>query len=248
MPEVSLILLVCAAFLTGGLVKGVIGLGMPTVTLSIMAATVGLREAVVLMLVPTLATNVWQAIQGGALALLLRRIWPFLVMTCIGIWFGVGILADGDARLLSGFLGCLLCFYSAFGLLGKRLPAPGRWEPVFHPVVGAVAGLVNGMTGSFIVPGVIYLQALGFGRDHLVQAMGICFSIATIAIIVAAFANGLFTASLGGFSVGALIPSFLGMALGTRIRSRLSEEAFKKTLFAGLMLFGVYLITKNILL
>ena len=247
MPDPTLIALVCIAFLAGGLVKGVVGLGMPTVTLSIMAATVGLKEAVVLMLVPTLATNVWQAVQGGALAALLRRLWPFLVLTCVGIWFGVGILAGGDTRLLSIFLGCLLCFYSVFGLSGRRLPAPGRWEPITNPAVGAVAGLVNGMTGSFIVPGVIYLQALGLGRDHLVQAMGICFSIATLAIMAAALANGLFTLNLGGLSVGALIPSFLGMALGARVRARLSEEGFKKVLFAALLLFGIYLIARNAL-
>ncbi len=247
MPEPTLIALVCAAFLAGGLVKGVVGLGMPTVTLSIMAATIGLKEAVVLMLVPTLATNVWQALRGGALSLLLRRLWPFLALTCLGIWFGVGILAEGDARLLAMFLGCLLCFYSIFGLAGRRLPAPGRWEPVANPLVGAAAGLINGMTGSFIVPGVIYLQALGLGRDHLVQAMGICFSVATVAIMAAAFWNGLFTLDLGGLSVAALAPSFLGMALGTRVRARLSEEGFKKVLFAAFLMFGIYLVARNAL-
>ena len=248
MPEVTTIVMVGLAFLAGGLVKGVVGLGMPTVTLSIMAVTIGLKEAVVVMLVPTLATNVWQALRGGFLEVLLTRLWPFLATTCVGIWFGVGVLAGGDARVLSILLGVLLCVYSAFGLAGWRVPAPGRWERVTNPAVGGVAGLLNGMTGSFIVPGVIYLQALGLSRDQLVQAMGICFTVATGAIMAAAYANGMFAVDLGGLSLAALAPAFAGMALGARLRARMSEGAFKRALFVALALFGIFLIGRHLLL
>ena len=172
----------------------------------------------------------------------------FLTTTCVGIWFGVGVLASGDARLLSVLLGALLCVYSVLGLAGWRLPPPGRWEPVANPLVGSLAGLLNGMTGSFIVPGVLYLQTLGLGRDHLVQAMGLCFTIATVAIMVAAFANGLYSIDLGTLSLAALLPAFLGMAAGARVRARLSEEGFKKALFVALALFGLFLITRHGLL
>ena len=61
----DLLILVTLTFLLAGTVKGVIGMALPTVSLGILAATLGLKEAIVLMLVPSFVTNVWQGVIGG---------------------------------------------------------------------------------------------------------------------------------------------------------------------------------------
>ena len=94
-PEI--LLLVAAAFLAGGLVKGLIGTGLPTVGLALLAATLGLKVAMPLIVVPALVTNIWQATSGGAFVALLRRLWPLLAMLCIGAWFGAGVPASSPA-------------------------------------------------------------------------------------------------------------------------------------------------------
>ena len=79
------LIFVFAVFLLGGLVKGVVGLGFPIVVLACLAAPLGLKEAMALLIVPGVVINIWQALAGGAFMPILRRIWSLLVASLLGI-------------------------------------------------------------------------------------------------------------------------------------------------------------------
>ncbi len=98
------------------------------------------------------------------------------------------------------------------------------------------------MTGSFVVPGVLYLQALGLTRDMLIQAMGLLFTASTIALAVALGGNDLLSLDLGTWSAAALLPAILGMWIGQRVRRVLSEPLFRRVFFTALLLLGGYII------
>jgi len=135
----------------------------------------------------------------------------------------------------------MLCVYAAISLATPQVPPPGGKEPWLSPVVGAANGVISGMTGSFVVPGVLYLQALGLPRDLLVQAMGLLFTVSTLALAAALGGHGLLPAELGLLSAGALVPAFAGMALGQRLRRRIPEQRFRKIFFLSLTLLGLYI-------
>ncbi len=244
-PEI--VIIVGAVFLLAGLVKGLVGLGLPTISLALLTATFGLKEAMALMLVPAFATNLWQALAGRDTAAVVRRLGPMLALSCVGIWFAVGVLARSDAVLLSGLFGILLCVYCLFGLTAPQIPAPGPRERWLSPVFGLVSGFSAGLTGSFVVPGALYLQALGMPRDMLIQAMGMTFTVASVALAVSLGRNDLLPAELGTLSVAALVPSFLGMALGQKVRRRLPEERFRQVFFFALFALGVYIVARAFL-
>ena len=231
-------------FLLGGIVKGVSGIGLPTVTIVLMAAFVGLKEGIALMILPTFVTNVWQGLVGGYLLKLLRRMWSLLLMAAVGAWIGAGILAGADAMYLAAFLGVLLCVYSAVSLVTPQVPPPGRAEPWLSPIVGGTAGLIGGMTGNYAVPGAVYLQALGLPRDALVQALGIAFLFFTLVLGLALAWHGVMTPSAGALSAAAVAPSLAGMAFGQRLRRHLSESAFRRIFFVLLMGMGAWLIVR----
>jgi hypothetical protein len=239
--DTNIIVIATGAFLLGGFVKGVVGLGLPTVSLAILTATVGLKEAMVLMLFSSFVTNAWQALIGGHLLAILRRLWVFLVIGGIGIWVAAGLLARSDAVLLSGVFGVLLCIYGAVSLFGRPLPPPGRAEAWLSPVVGGVAGIITGLTGSFTVPGIMYLQSLGLAKDVFIQAMGVVFTMSTLTLSISLAANDLVPVNLGIVSVAGLVPAALGMIAGQRIRDRLSEDQFRKVFFASLLAVGAYI-------
>ena len=157
----QMMFVVAGIFVIAGMVKGVVGLGLPTVSLALLTVALGLKEAMALMLIPSLVTNIWQGLAGGALAEILRRLWSLFLFGCLAIWIGTGLLATADTGALSALLGLLLCVYSAISLATPQVPTPGRWEPVLTPATGAATGLLCGLTGSFVVPGVLYLQAVG---------------------------------------------------------------------------------------
>jgi uncharacterized membrane protein YfcA len=241
MPEPITLAIVALTFLLAGLVKGVIGLGLPTVGLALSTAALGLPQAMALLLAPSLITNLWQAAVGGHARAILARLWPFLVLAGATVWLGAEALARVEVAWLSALLGLLLAVYALAGLSGLRLSVRRERERWLGPLLGAVTGVLTGMTGSFVVPGVLYLQALGLPRDVLVQAMGIAFTVSTAALALALGGHGLLTAELGLLSLAAVVPALLGMVLGRRLRRRLSERRFHRVFLLALLALGAWL-------
>ena len=234
--------LVAGVFLLAGAVKGVVGLGLPTVSLALLAIAFDLTVAMALLLVPSFVTNLWQAVRGGHGVALLRRLWPFLALASLAILPAARALAHVDHEWLMRLLGGALVAYAAVGLAGWRpsvTPANERWQ---GPAFGMVNGVLTGMTGSFVVPGVAYLQALGLERDALVQAMGLLFTLSTVFLAVALAGNGLVGAQLSTLSCLAVAPALAGMAIGQHLRARLDEQMFRRTLLAALGALGLYLL------
>ena len=233
---------IAITFLVAGTVKGVIGLGLPTVSLGLLTAAFDLPTAMALLIVPSFATNLWQAAIGVNGRAILLRIWPFLLMAIATVWIGATALTRMELPLLSGLLGGLLVIYSTFDLAGVRLSIPTRREIWAGPLFGMANGILTGMTGSFVVPGVMFLQAIGLSRDMLVQAMGMLFTASTVALAVALQGNNLLSPQLGLLSVAALLPAILGLIAGQHIRQLLSETLFRKVFFIALLVLGAYFI------
>ncbi len=242
MSDALTLSVIAATFLLAGGVKGVIGLGLPTVSLGVLTAAIDLTTAMALLIVPSFVTNLAQAVTGGNGRAILRRTWPFLLMATLTVWLGASALTRLDLSLLSGLLGALLVIYAAVSLSGVRLIIPERREVWAGPLFGTANGILTGMTGSFVVPGVMYLQAIGLSRDALVQAMGVLFTASTVALAVALEGNSLLTPTLGLVSVAAVIPAAIGMFLGQRVRRGLSEARFRKIFFIGIFALGAYII------
>ena len=240
-----LIAAIGVVFLLAGTVKGVIGLGLPTVSLGLLVLITDLPSAMALLLAPSFVTNVWQGAVGGHGLALLQRLWPFLLPAMLLVWLGAQALSIADLDLLSGLLGLLVVAYATCALVGLRptlSPARERWAGV---AFGTVNGVLTGMTGSFVVPGVIYLQALGLPRDQLVQAMGIAFTAATLALGFSIAGHPAVSRPLALVSAASVLPALLGMVLGRRLRRRLSEARFRQVFFWALLALGLVIVGRS---
>ena len=244
MLDAATILAIAGTFLIAGAVKGVIGLGLPTVRLALLALAINLPNAMAVLLVPSFVTNIWQATVGGHGRALLRRIWLFLLVATITVRLGASALTRVDHSLLTALLGLLLVAYAAANLAGLRLRVEARHERWTGALAGVVNGVLTGMTGSFVVPGVMFLQALGLSRDALIQAMGMLFTVSTLALGFALQADNLLRLEHGILSTMALVPAMAGMVIGQRIRKRLSEQLFRKIFFLSLLALGAYLASR----
>lgn len=245
MIEVTALATIFCTFLLAGAVKGVIGLGLPTVSLAILIVAFDLPTAMALLIVPSLMTNIWQAAVGGHGQLLMKRLWPFLLFATLTVWIGGLGLQTIDLSLLSALLGLLLISYAAIGLTGFRVTLSNKKEIWTGPLAGAINGVLTGLTGSFVVPGVIYLQAIGLPRDQLVQAMGMLFTLSTLALAVSLSGNDLLSTQLGLVSLAALAPAIIGMMIGQKLRRVLSEFQFRRVFFIALLVLGIYVVLQS---
>ncbi len=247
MWSTEIVVLVMGAFFVAGLVKGIVGFGLPVVALALLANTIGLKSAIALITVPAILMNVYQASVGGNFIAIVNRIWTLLLAACIGIWFGVWLLANLDPRIATCLLGLLLVVYATYSLTRAQWkPSPER-EPLLMPLMGALGGMAYGFSGSFMVPGVIYLQALGLDRNVLVQSLGIVFMLTTSALALSLSGNNMLGMEKGLLSAIALVPAVIGMMVGQRFRDNLSEERFRTIFFWALLVSGAYMILRALL-
>lgn len=247
MIETGILTAILVTFFLAGTVKGVIGLGLPAISIGILTAIFDLTTAMALILVPAFITNIWQAAVGGNSREILARIWLFLVMATVTVWIGALALSRVDLSLLSALLGCLLIIYAVLDIAGIRLSLNTRQAVWAGPVLGAANGILTGMTGTFTVPGVLFLQAIGLPRDQLIQAMGMLFTASTVALALALQGNNFLTPELAALSTLAVLPSIAGMLFGQAIRKRLSERVFRKAFFVALLALGTYIIGRTLL-
>ncbi|UCG11961.1 MAG: sulfite exporter TauE/SafE family protein [Deltaproteobacteria bacterium] len=243
MLDAATVFAIVGTFLIAGTCKGVIGLGLPTVSLALLTVAIDLPSAMALLLVPSFVTNLWQAMLGGNGRVILIRLWPFLLTATVTVWIGATALTRVDLSLLSALLGALLVAYSTVNLGGLRFSIETRHEVWVGPLAGSANGILAGMTGSFVVPGVMFLQAIGLSRDALIQAMGMLFTVSTLALAFGLQQNDFLTVEHGTLSLLALLPAIVGMVFGQRIRQSLSEQLFRKVFFISLLALGAYIIT-----
>jgi len=235
------------AFLLAGFVKGVIGLGLPTVSIGLLGLLMTPSQAAAILVVPSLVTNIWQAATGGRLITLTRRLWPLLAGICIGTFIGAAFLPHDDSGRATVWLGLLLVLYGAFGFVKGHFIVPRHAETWLGLLIGAATGALTVATGIFVIPGTPYIQSLKFERDRLVQALGLAFTVSTTTLAMALAYAGQIRTSLAWPSIIALGGALVGMGLGQLIRGRVKEETFRLCFFAGLLLLGAHLALRGLL-
>jgi len=247
MHDTSTLALIGATFLLAGAVKGVVGMGMPTVSLAILTATIGLTNGLALIVIPTCATNIWQAIAGGGAVQTLRRHWLFLACASICVVPGTVALTAVNLNVLSALLGVVLIVYALVSLVHVRLNVPAAHESWLGAVSGAMTGVMTGMTGSSVVPGVLFLQSLGLQRAELVKAMGMLFAVCAVVLTLSLSRIGIVNGETLAVSTAALVPALAGMQIGQMFGRTLSEALFRRILHVALLLLGCEIIASALL-
>jgi len=235
-----------AAFLLAGFVKGVIGLGLPTVAIGLLGLVMTPSQAAAILVVPSLVTNIWQLVTGGDVMLLTRRLWPMLVGVCVGTLIGALTLSANNPQA-SIWLGAALIAYAALGLLKVHFKVPPQSETWLGLVIGILTGVATVATGVFVIPGVPYITALEFDRNRMVQALGLSFTVSTVTLAAALGYAGEIHVTLLGPALVALAAALIGMWLGQLVRGRIRAETFRLCFFVGLLLLGAHLALRGVL-
>ncbi len=229
-------------FALAGMVKGLVGMGLPAIAMGLLCLILPPAQAAGLLIIPAMVTNLWQLAKGPPIWPLIRRLWSLQLGLCLGVTAGAalpffGLGQPGARHALGGLLAC----YALLGL-SRWAPriAPGR-EWWLSPIMGGLTGLIAAQTGVFVLPTAPYLQAMRLERDELVQALGLTFTVASVALAL------LLTHQDGGSSwldlnAALMVPvTVAGMAAGHWLRQRISPDLFRRLFLTGLFCLGAFL-------
>ena len=244
--DVTFISIACAAFFFAAFSKGITGMGFATTCLPILALTMGLEVALPLVLVPSLASNLIVQIEVGHFRESIRRFWPLIVAGMVGVVIGLALLTWMEGRLAAAVLGVVLIVYGLFALKTPNLTMPPRLEKPLAPITGLATGIVNGLTGSQIMPVLPYMMSLHLDRERFVQAINCSFSSSSIVMAIGLSKIGLMNAETALISGIGVIPVWIGLKLGGNIRLRLAPEIFRRLVIYMLMASGVLLLIRAV--
>lgn len=247
--DVFLIGATLAIFLFAGFAKGVVGLGLPALAVGLLSLVMAPAQAVAMIALPSIVTNVWQFAAGPPVLPLAKRLAPVLAASFLAALAGIatGFLARDDHGYALAATGAALALYGVIGLTPFKASVPPRAERWLGPLVGAATGFIASVTGVLSIPSVPYLEALGLRKNELVQSLGLSFTASSAALMIGLASYGVLRFSVAALSIVALAPAIAGMAAGQWVRGRMNQRAFQIAFFLGMIALGVHLIARTTL-
>ena len=227
-----------------GTVKGLLGVGIPVISVALLSLVLEVPTAVALLPIPILVANLWQSLTGGFARSALLRFWPLLLTLFLGTFAGARLLVELDERILLGVIGIVVLVFSLMGHLRLRLRVPRRAEVWIGAAVGMVAGVLNGMITVPGPPVIMFLFLLELDKEEFVGSISTLYLCASVPLILALGWVGVFGAAELLWSSAAVLPILAGMLLGGWLRHRVSQEVFRRGLLVLLALVALRLLQR----
>ena len=234
-------------FLLAGTIKGIVGIGLPTTALSLMTLFLEPRTAIALVLVPMTISNLWQVHRSGHIRRTARRYLPFMLALVVTIAIALGATREVNAAVLLGCLGAAILIFVAVSLSKWAPQIPERHDRSAQLVAGGLAGMMGGLTAVWAPPMAVYLASRDAGKDEFVRATGLLIFFGSLPLAAGYVLQGFVTWSTFLTSIALLIPTFIGFAIGERLRGYLSETGFRKVLLGFFFVMGVNLLRRALL-
>jgi uncharacterized membrane protein YfcA len=241
--DLMLVIAVCtAAILCGGLIKGTLGVGLPLFAVPVMSLFITSTQAIALVSVPVLVSNIWQVWQEGSLKTSMKRFWPLMLTQAVVTIFSVYWTLSFSVKELNAVLAFALIVAVVLMAFKPSFNIPPKKEPAISALVGVTSGLLGGAS-SLMGPIVIsYMMSLKLSRDECVGCISVIYLNAAWPLYLAMWHFGRMSLDDVGYSFLAIVPMFLGLQAGRSIRHRLSEETFRKALLGFLMVVAIMLL------
>ena len=111
---------------------------------------------------------------------------------------------------------------------------------------GLVTGVINGLTGSQVLPITPFLMSLEMPRGVFLHTLNLSFTLSTFAMGAALTRLGIMTAETATISLAGVALSVAGVRSGAALRRRLPEKTFRAGVLAVLSLAGAALIVRGL--
>ena len=238
----GLIALLAVSLAIAGLLKGVIGVGMPIVAFPMLSMLVDVQTAVMLLSMPLVLSNIPQALEGGLVGPTLWSLLPVLVGMVPGLGIGVAVLLHVDPAAAKIAAGLSVILVAALTLLAPKL----QIKPLMIGPVGLGAGFCGGLLGGIAAASgplvFMFLLAKGLsGKAFTKEAsMFLVVSSALLASVLATSQKFDWRDVL--ISTLATAPVAAGMLAGQKLRDAVPADAFKTLVVVVVLLSGAQLV------
>jgi hypothetical protein len=235
-------LLVSLCLLAAAFLKGATGLGFPLIATPVLTFLLDIRSAVVVLIIPSMFMDITQILRGVFPAALLRRVSGLVVLGVIGAFIGTAFLVSLPLRVLNLGLGVVVLVFVATHLIQPAFQISTNAEKLLSPLVGFVAGFLNGMTNVSGPVLAMYFYSLKLPKTEFIKAVSVIFFIVKCGQIAALSTWNQFTWPLFQLSLVVIALICIGFYAGLKIQDRVNQRSFNRALLVILSLIGISLI------
>lgn len=243
--QLETLAIIVGVFLIAGTVKGTTGIGLPTAAVGMMSQFLDPRQAIAMVVFPSLLSNAWQMYRSGRIGEVLGRYWLYILclMTLIAV-VSATLTTSVRTETLLIILGCVVMLFSVLSLAWAPPTLPERFDKLGQAVAGFASGVLGGLTAIWAPAMVTYLMARRVEKDDFVRATGVMIFAGTLPLIGGFWQGGLITGPSAGLSLLMTLPALLGFAIGERLRRALDAERFRKVVLLVFLIMGLNLLRR----
>ncbi len=234
---------VVAVTLLASFVKGAVGFGMPMLMISGLASLLPPQEALAALILPTVFTNLFQALRDGPGAAwrCVQDWWRLIVTISIFIAISSQLVTLIPERALLLALGVPIVGYALMELTGRHLAFHPRHRARAEVVAGAVGGFYGGLSGVWGPPTIALLLSLGVEKRENVRVQGVVYLIGAVTLLAGHLHSGVLNPRTLPLSAALVLPALAGMWLGFRLHDRFDAARFRRWTLVVLVLAALNL-------
>jgi len=222
--------------------KGLTGMGFSTLCVPLLCLRFPITTAMPIVIIPSVISNLTVMREAGDFKKVLMQFKLLYIAVFPGLVFGLFILnniKNDDAKLV---LGITLLLYSIWGMAKSDFRLNDKNEKLLKIPTGFLTGLINGVTGSQVMPLLPYMLSVRLSTNELVQAVNISFTMSSFVMLTGLSFSGFVNIQVIFSAVVSLISVFVGVKIGAGIRRRVKEGMFKKFVLIFLMIAALLMI------
>jgi uncharacterized membrane protein YfcA len=235
-----------AAMAAGGFAKGVVGFALPLIAIGVMGSFLPYEVAVAMLIVPTLVSNLFQALRHGVGPAweTFLHFWRMNLVLVVMIALSAQLVVALPDRLLFGLLGATVAAFGASQLAGWRPRFDMRHRRRIETGVALVGGFFGGLSGVWGPPIVMYLIAARLPKVEMVRAQSLSFLLGSVVMLFAHLRTGVLNPVTLPFSTWLVLPTMLAMVIGYQVHDRLDQDRFRMVTLVVLVLTGLNLVRR----
>ena len=240
--------IVIVVTLFSGFVKGAVGFAMPMIMMSALGSFLTAQQALAVLILPTLFTNIGQAFRQGW-----RPAWESIVtyrwhigMVMLFIPLSAMLAPVVPQWIMYALLGVPITGFALWQLAGRSLAIPIHHRRRVEIVSGIIGGLYGGISGIWGPPLIVYLLSIGASKADQMRVQGVVFLMGAVILTIAHLVSGVLNPQTLPLSAVLVIPGVVGMVAGLWIHDRLDVAQFRRWTLVLLVLSGLNLVRRGL--
>ena len=238
--HLSLVLFLIFTFIVSGIIKGFLGLGLPSTAMGLLTLVIEPIHAISIMVAPILFSNIFQYARSSQPYKTFTELKVFALFIIISIFVTSLFITAYPRSLLTIAIGSSMVIFSLNQWFGFKIQIGPSYS--FQVLIGTLSGVLGGLSSIWSPPVAMYLIARDYNKEDFISATGFLFMVGGIPLGLGLYFAGVLTFAIAIQSFAALIFVLIGFRIGEYLRSFVNQQTFRNSVLVAFIILGSRLI------